>query len=388
MPNNNNHPMTIGIDVRCLMHKNYSGVAEYTYNLLTHLFKADPQNSYKLFYNSKTNVSATLPKFDQPNVKYQGFEYPNKLLNLSFKFLNYPKIDQIIKGADVFFLPNLIFSALSANCQKIITIHDLSFELFPNFFSYKRNLWHKIINPKKIINNCDKVIAVSQNTKIDLINLYDIPADKIEVVHSGVDHQLYNKINEQTKFKLIKEKYKLPNDFILYLGTIEPRKNIEGIIQAFNLFKEQNSKFKHLKLIIAGDKGWKYEKVFDLAQKSPYKQDIKFIGYVSRQDKPLLYNLSKIFLFPSFYEGFGLPVLEAQACGTPVIAGLNSAFPEILKNSALLINPDNLNEISQAIKELLTGKNLYQELMTKGLDNVKNFTWDKTAQKTLKILKA
>lgn len=383
MKNNISSGRKIGIDVRCLMHKNYSGVAEYTYNLLTNLFKIDKENQYQLFYNSKTDVSANLPKFNLPNVKYCAFNYPNKLLNFSFKFLNYPKIDQLIDKVDLFFLPNLIFSALSADCKKIITVHDLSFEIFPNFFSVKRRLWHKIINPKKIINRCDKIIAVSQNTKNDLINLYKIKAEKIKVIYSGVETELYKKINHPKKLTTIKEKYQLADNFILYLGTIEPRKNIEGIIQSFNLLKNNYPNLHNLQLVIAGDKGWKYETVFSLAQNSSYSQDIKFIGYVSRKDKPFLYNLAQIFIFPSFYEGFGLPVLEAQACGTPVIAGLNSAFPEILKDTAVLVNPDNLTEISQAINEILTNQPFKENLIKKGLTNIQRFTWRKTAQQTL-----
>lgn len=378
--------MQIGIDVRCLMHQNYSGVAEYTYNLLDNLFKIDKQNQYSLFYNSQKDINQNLPKFNYPNVKYQGFNYPNKLLNLSLKFLNYPKIDNLLDQIDIFFIPNLNFVSLTKKTKRIITIHDLSYERFPDFFSKKRNYWHKFINPQKLVKQCDKIIAVSQNTKNDLVEIYKTPTDKIKVIYSGVNTDLYKKINStDQKFKEIQKKYKLPKNFIFYLGTIEPRKNIEGIIESFNLVKK-NDRFKNLNLIIAGDKGWKYERALKMVKNSPFSKQIKFIGYLSRQDKPYLYNLAEIFVFPSFYEGFGLPVLEAQACGTPVIASLNSAFPEIVADSAWLVKPDNLTEISQSIQHILNNPEFKEKLIKKGLKNIKRFSWFKTAQETLNYL--
>jgi glycosyltransferase involved in cell wall biosynthesis len=378
--------MRIGIDVRCLMHQNYSGVAEYTYNLLDNIFKIDQKNQFILFYNSNKDIKANLPKFEYANVKYQGFKYPNKLLNLSIKLFNYPKIDKLLPDLDIFFIPNLHFVALSDKTKKVITIHDLSFERFPDFFSKKRNYWHKLINPQKLISQCDKIIAVSQNTKNDLIDIYKIAENKIKVIYSGVDTKLYKKFDKNDqKLSTVKEKYNLPDNFILYLGTIEPRKNIEGIIEAFNLLKIK-PEFKNLKLIIAGDKGWKYEQVFKLAKNSPYTDEIKFIGYVDRQDKPSLYNLAQLFVFPSFYEGFGLPVLEAQACGLPVIGSLYSSFSEITNNSAVLVKPDNITELSQAIMQVLSDQNFKNDLINRGNENIERFVWQKTAQETLDYL--
>lgn len=379
--------MNIAIDIRCLMNPNYSGVAQYTYNLLSNLFKLDQQNHYKLFYNSSQDIASNLPKFEHPNVEYYGFKYPNKLLNSAFLFLNYPEIEKMINGTDLFFIPNPNFCALTGQAQKILTIHDLSFELYPQFFSIKQRLWHKFIKPKNLTENSAKIIAVSQNTKNDLINLYQLPPAKIKVIYSGVDHDVYQPIDKtQPKFNQIITKYNLPARFILYLGTIEPRKNIEGIIEAFNLVKAQNQDLKDLELIIAGGNGWKSKHVFYTAKISPFTEQIKFIDYVPESHKPFLYNLAELFIFPSLYEGFGLPVLEAQACGTPVITSLNSAFPEIVADSAIMVNPDNLTEISQAMNQILSNPELKQSLITKGLANSARFTWTKCAQETLDYL--
>ncbi len=377
--------MRIGIDIRCLMQPNYSGVAEYTSNLLKNLFNLDKNNQYLLFYNARQNVEYNLPKFNYPNVKFKGFKYPNKLFNLSLKVLRYPKIDNLLEHTDIFFIPNLNFIALSKKCQKIITIHDLSYEISPHFFSHKRQWWHKIINPRQLIANCDKIIAVSQNTKNDLINLYKIPDTKIKVINSGIDQQLYKKIEKDDyHFAEITKRYQLPKQFIFFLGTLEPRKNVESLIEAFNQLKKR-PEFKNLELVLAGEKGWHYQNIFKLIEKSPYKKQIKYLGYIPKAEKPYLYNLAELFIFPSYYEGFGLPALEAQACGTPIIASLNSSFPEILADSAFLVASDNLTELSQAISQVLSQPELKQNLIHKGFENAKRFSWAKTAEQTLKL---
>ena len=379
--------MNIAIDIRCLMNPNYSGVAQYTYNLLDHLFKIDKQNHYKLFYNSSQNISGNLPKFDYPNVEFYGFKYPNKLLNAAFLFLNYPEIEQLVKGCDLFFVPNPNFCALNKRTNKVITVHDLSFELYPQFFSLKQRLWHKAIKPRQLITTSLKIIADSDNTKNDLIKLYGIEPKKIKVIYPGINHDVYKILDQNDfKFQQIKEKYQLPENFIFYLGTIEPRKNIEGIIEAFNLAKTQNPDSADLHLVIAGDIGWKYKHVFTTADKSSFADQIHFIGYVPENHKAYLYNLAQLFLFPSFYEGFGLPVLEAQACGLPVITSLNSSFPEVVADSAILVNPDNLTEISRAIIQILTIPELKQSLIQKGLTNAQRFSWRQCAQETLDCL--
>jgi len=379
--------MNITIDIRCLMNQNYSGVGEYTYNLLANLFKIDQRDQYQLFYNAQADVAANLPRFNYPNVKFFGFKYPNKLFNFSLKFFKYPKIDDLIKNTDIFFAPNLSFFALTNSSKKIITVHDLSFELYPSFFSLKRQFWHKVINPQKLMSAFDKIIAVSQNTKNDLINYYEIQTNKIKVVYSGIDHELFQPRDKNLpEFAQIKAKYQLPEKFILFLGTLEPRKNITGIIEAFNLLKNNFSEFADLNLVIAGEKGWGYKKIFDLAQRSPFTKQIFYLDYINRQDKPFLYNLAELFIFPSFYEGFGFPALEAQACGLPVIASSNSSFPEILGGSAFLVKPDQLEEIALAINQILTNSTLKQNLINKGLENVKRFSWQTCAQETLKYL--
>src|SRR3989304_2560121 len=171
-----NASATIGFDVRPLMHRPYTGVAEYTHALLAHLIPANDRFCYRLFYNSQKDATPDLPRFDYANCSYGGYSYPNKLLNASFRFLHRPRLDTLL-DADVMMLPNLNFAGVSPTTPTVVTVHDLSFELFPEFFSARQRLWHRAINPRALIAACDAIITVSRNTRADLAERYRIPAE-------------------------------------------------------------------------------------------------------------------------------------------------------------------------------------------------------------------
>ena len=364
--------MRIGIDVRCLLEPFPSGVAYYTKNLLSKLFEIDSANEYFLFYNSykKENLNL-IEKFKKyPNVHLKGFHYPNKFLNGSINFLHYPNIDKLIGGVDVFFAPNLQFISLSDKCKKVVTVHDISFDLYPEFLSLRRKLWHKFINPKRFIKQADKVIAVSKNTKKDVVKNYNISKEKIKVIYSGVDI-------DKNSVETGRGKY------ILTISTLEPRKNIESLIQAFIKLRQQE-KFKDYQLLIAGPKGWKADNIYKLAE---VDKNIKFLGFVSDQEKAELYKKAEVFVYPSFYEGFGFPPLEALAYQTPVIVSMNSSLPEILNDSAIYINPYDVNELTKALTEVLGNSSLRENLVSLGQEQIKKFDWQKTAEQTLDIFK-
>lgn len=380
--------MTIGIDIRCLLGEKHTGVGEYTMGLLRSLFLIDSKNKYnkyKLFCNSfrKNKIIDIFRNFK--NVKVYNFRYPNKLLNFSLKYLRFPRIDKLIGGVDLFFSPNVNFLSLSSSCKKVITFHDLSFERYPEFFSKKRQLWHKFINPRSLAEHSDLIIAVSNSTKNDLIQIYNIDSQKIKVIFSGIDKS-FQPISDKNCLDIIRNKYKLPEKFILYLGTIEPRKNIEGLILAFNKLR-QNSKIKH-KLVIAGEKGWLYKQIFNCASKINYKDDIIFTGFIEDKDKPAVYNLAEVFVYPSFYEGFGFPPLEAMACGTPVITSSVSSLPEIIDNAGLLVDPYNINEITEAMMQVILDKHLRESFREKGLERVKEFGWERCAKEMLREIES
>ncbi|MBU1146304.1 glycosyltransferase family 4 protein [Patescibacteria group bacterium] len=376
--------MNIGIDIRSLLLKERSGVGEYTYQILDALFRIDQKNNYFLFYNSWKGVGDFLPaewkKFE--NVHFCGFHWPNKLLNFCFKFLGWPKIDKMVfpEGKiDLFFIPNLNFISLSHSVKKIITVHDLSFERFPKFFSWKRRLWHWFVNPRKLIRSADKIIAVSENTARDLAELYDVSRDKMKIIYSGV-----NSGSGVSDVEAVKKKYNLPENFILFLGTLEPRKNIGGLIRAFEILKTEN-RGDH-KLVIVGPQGWLYKKILARAEESPVRDDIKFINYIAPEEKFVFYKLAKLFVYPSFYEGFGFPPLEAARVGTPVIVSTNSSLPEVMGVAALMVDPSNPAEMAKVMEQCLSDENLRVTLIEKGKAQAEKFNWQKCAEEVLTVL--
>jgi len=379
--------MKIGIDIRTLLDARPSGVSEYVLNLLKEMFKLDTANEYRLFYNCFGDCP-NLPEFKQANVKLIKYNYPNKVLNyLLFKIFNYPKLDKDL-AVDVFFMPHLNFIGLSVGAKSLLTVHDLSFLKYPEFFSARKNFWHRLVKAKKLLKRFSLVIAVSENTKRDIMELGGINPDKVKVIYSGVGEE-YKKlplINYQFSVKRVRDKYNLPERFILYLGTIEPRKNVDGIIRAYNQLRVMSCELRDYKLIIAGARGWKSENIYREWDKSAFKNDIKFLGYVEPDDKIYLYNLASVFIYPSFYEGFGFPPLEAMACGVPVVASFASSLPEVVGDAALMVDPYNINDLAGALEKVLVDENLKNKLIARGLEQAKKFSWRETARAYLSEL--
>ncbi|MDR3582749.1 MAG: glycosyltransferase family 1 protein [Candidatus Pacebacteria bacterium] len=383
--------MKIAIDVRCLTDGRRTGVEEYTLSLLENIFEIDRKNKYVLFLNAWKEPRfdfSTLEKY--PNVKLKRLRIPNKLLNFSFWYQDWPKINRLVGGADIVFSPNIIFGAVSKYVKHVTTIHDLSFERYPEYFSQKRRWWHIFINARKICRQANRIIAVSESTKKDVVSLYGIDPQKIAVIPSAVSDKFRIINRNDAKLVKVKEKYNLPYKFILFLGTIEPRKNIVGLVRAFSAFQKfarENKKddLQKYKLVIAGSSGWKNEGIFQEINNSESKDDIQVINFVDDEDKPYIYNLASLFVYPSFFEGFGFPPLEAMKCGVPVIASNNSSLPEIVGNAGILIDPDKPEEIFRAMREVLSSRELQLELIKKGFEKADQFAWKKTAQKTLEI---
>lgn len=374
--------MKIGFDIRPLMDENYSGVSIYTFNLLREILKQDSVNTYKLFYNSFKNKEKNIPLFEQPNVEITATSYPNKILNyLFFRTLNRPRIDRKAK-VDLFFMPHLNFIAFSKKTKNIVVVHDLSFLHYPYFFTRRQNFWHKALKIKKLLQNASVIIAVSENTKNDIINFYNIPERKIKVIYSGVGAEFKLIDKQDNKFLKLKQQYNLPEKFMLYLGNVEPRKNIESILEAYIFFRNENPE-KNIGLVIAGSSAWKNKIVKTMAQNCHYKKDIYFLGYVKNEDKPYLYNLAEIFLFPSFYEGFGFPPLEAAACGTPVITSNTSSLPEIMRENAILINPHDITELKDAMLQILQDENLAEKMRVNGIRHAQKYSWEKCAREVI-----
>lgn len=375
--------MTIGIDIRILGNPVKSGIEEYTENLMPELLKEGKDIQFKLFYSSYRKSLPDYEWINSPNVKLYKFNYPNNFLFTSSRFFNRPFLDKMVGGADVFFFPHFFISSLSPICKRVTTFHDLSYMHFPEHLTLRKKIWHNF----QMISEwqakfSDRIISVSESTKYDLINFYKVDPARIEVIYSGIVTSNIPRTFNVVNFK--REK-KLPDRFILFLGKIEPRKNITGIIRAFNNLKV-NPKYKNVGLVIAGAKGWLYKDIVKEANRSNYREQIIFTDHIRDEERFLYYRAADVFVYPSFFEGFGFPPLEAMGCGTPVITSRNSSLPEVVSSSAITVDPYDINELELWIIKILDDKNLSNLMAKRGAEQASKFNWRDTAVRTLKAL--
>ncbi len=369
--------MKIAIDLRSLSSGTVSGVENYCMNLLENMLELDRQNQYVLFSNSMR--AKKMPDFHYVNSKTVQSRIPSKILNLAFKF-NLQKVEKFTGVVDWFFMPNLNQFSISPQTRLAITVHDLSPVILPEFYNLKRKLWHKFLNYKEAFNRANILFAVSEFTKNDLIRIFNIDSNKIKVIYPGIDHRQFNQnipVNEQ---RTVRNIYGLPGDYILFLNTVEPRKNLAGVISAFEKLQSPAS------LVIAGRLGWKYGNDFKLIKNSKKSAKIRYIGYVAERYKPALVKMAKLLVYPSFYEGFGFQPLEAMAVGTPVVASHLTSLPEIVGDSGLLVDPYNPNSLAGAMEDILNNEKLRSLLIQKGFIQSQKFNWEKTAGEVLQEL--
>lgn len=379
--------MKIGIDIRCLIGGKRTGVEEYTLELLEHIFAADRENEYVLFWSAWRLPDCPLD-WDRrfPNVRLVSFKIPNKLLNFCLWYFRFPHLDRLVGGVDIFFLPNLNFAAFSESVRVVLTAHDVSFERYPGTFSWKRRLWHVFVNFRRLALRADRVIAVSRSTRDDLVETIGVTPKSIRVVQSGISGQFRQMDRNDATLLDVKRRYGLPYRFILFVGTIEPRKNILSLARAFDTLSEGGEALDY-DLVITGTNGWKYRDTLEGIDRLSSRSRIRFTGFVRDEDKPALYNLSSLFIFPSLYEGFGFPPLEAAACGVPVMVSNTSSFPETIGAGAMLIDPLRPDDMARALREMLRDKPLRDELSRRGMACAAQFKWADTARKTLGVFR-
>lgn len=392
--------MNVVIDIRPLMGGRTSGIEIYIHNLLENMAKLDTENRYILFANAVKDQSSYVPHIQQKNFTILQTRIPNKLLNLSIFLFRWPKLDRLILGKlirssktdfipgpvnekriNIFFMPDLRPCALSHNVKKILTIHDLAFHHFPQFFKLKTRIWYRLMRPKKEIIEGQKIIAVSHATKNDLVKTYNTLPEKIHVIYHGISADFGNNIGEESK-RTIMTKYHLPAKFFLSMCTIEPRKNILRLIEAFMLFKNNNPQ-NDIKLVLAGTKN---KKIFKNVQ-FPYKNEIILSGFIDEKDKAALYTMAEAFVYPSLWEGFGLPLLEAMKCKIPIITSNNTSMKEIVGGSGILVNPESTQELSFAMEKILDPI-LRAQFKIEMAEKIKNFSWGKCARETLNVFYA
>lgn len=357
----------IGIDIRPLLEPRRAGVPTYAAAMIRALVaRADIR--YALFLNSFGRpIPADIPP-ESPVVEHCFSRLPNRLLNAGFR-IGLPSVERFTGRLDALWLPNLNF--ISTKAPLVVTVHDLSFERYPRFFTAKQRLWHSTLGVRSLLKRAARVAAVSEHTKADVCESFGVPVERVVVVPPGIDARFAPQSEEEKS--RVRQAYGLHAPFFLFLGTIEPRKNVERLIAAYDACHSDAD------LVIAGGRGWLYERVMNRAARSPKRNRIKFLDYVIDADKPALYSAASAFIYPSFYEGFGIPPAEAMACGTPVIASRDSALGETVADAGLLVDPYDEGEIARAMDAVLEDTTLNARLRAAGLERAKLFTWGGSA---------
>jgi len=357
---------TIAIDIRHIYGKK-TGKGWYVHHLLKEILKKDKTNQY-ILYSKIDKPPFPLPK----NVILKTLKAPSLLWH--FSVIHNLKKQRV----DVFWAPTsyIIPAYAPKNIRTIITIHDLVALMFPENHN-KKAIFIERKTLKKAAKKAKYIFAVSNSTSKDIKKMFDIEKKKIIVTHCSAD-QDFRVIPLKESKKVIKE-LGINKKFILAVGTLEPRKNLIRLIRAFNNLSRNNFSTH---LVIVGGKGWQYK---DIYKESLQNKRINFLGYVKRSELVALYNQAEIFVFPSLYEGFGIPPLEAMQCGCPVITSDTSSLPEVVGKAAITVNPKNIREITGAIEKLLENEELHSELLRSGLYQSKKFSWSASAEIILKV---
>ncbi len=363
----------IGLDISCIS-RSKAGVGCYTRSLIRKLSEIDKDGVYA-FFSYKERRSGR-----KKTVKARMFhKVYGALRHTIWEQLLLP-LNLFIRGIDLIHSPAYV-TPMMKSCPTIITVHDMAYLLYPDKFVKAYRLYLKFWVPLSV-KRADIVVTDSIQSKRDIVKLLKVPEEKVEVIYLGVS-ELFRPVSDDEKLDAIRRKYNLPQEFILYVGTIEPRKNIIELIYAYGEFKKKVG--DTVKIVIGGKMGWLYDNIFEAIEGLGLKEDVIFTGYIADEDLPLVYNAAKVFVYPSLYEGFGLPPLEAMACGVPVVTSNTSSLPELVNGAGIMVNPDNPHELAEAIYNVLTNEELRKKMIKRGLEKAKKFTWEKTAKKTLEV---
>ena len=364
--------MKLIIDCRMI---NSSGIGTYIKNLLPFL-----ENYFDLILlgNEKEIEKLNLSKVKdiiQLNSKIYSIKEQLELFNKT------PK-------GDIFWSPHYNIPIFPIKVKKrVVTIHDVFHLAFYDTLNFKQKIYAKtMIN--LALKLSDIVFTVSNFSKSEITKHVKVREDKLKVVYNGVDQNIFKPIKDNDICKNIKNKYNLPDSFILYVGNVKPHKNLKNALLAF---EKVSTKFCDFKFVIIGKKeGFitgDNEIMRIIASSKVLNQNVVFTGYIEDKDLPFIYNVATIFVFPSLYEGFGLPPLEAMACGCPCVVSNAASLPEVCGDAAYYVNPYDVEDIARGIERVLTDENLRQSLIQKGFENVKRFSWENSAKKMIEIIK-
>ncbi len=371
--------MIIGIDGNEANVKNRVGVNMYAFELIWNLWKLQGQwkDKHKLIVYLKDDPLSDLPKETQ-NFKYKiipggGLWIITKLMpNL---FFGKPK-------PEVFFSPSH-YAPLIAPMPRVCSIMDLGYLEFSGQFT-KKDFWQLKLWTAISVFVSKYIIAISKATKDDIVRHYPFSKNKIHVTQLAYDSDNFNADISSSDVRRVKNKYSIVDDYILYLGTLKPSKNVEGLIEAFSLIA---NRYPLITLVIAGKKGWLYKSIYGKTEVLGLNDRIVYTNFVSEEDKPALRKGARVFVQPSFWEGFGIDTLSAMAMGIPVVASNVGSLPEIVGSAGILVNPYDPDSIADGINKVLSmSKSDYNSMVSKGLAQASKFSWEKTARETLEVL--
>lgn len=371
---------TIGVDIRVLQDRRQSGVAVYVRNILANLVRLPGEARFRYFSGGWKPSARPLPsEVLTDRVTVVRPRLPNRALNMSMAFLGRPHLDRLAGPVDRFFLPHVLFAAFSPRCPYVVTVHDLSFLRVPDLFSRWSRLWHAALRVGRLLRGAHRIIALSEHTKRDVCDLFHLPSERVTVIRSGIEPPRPPKASADVFGRLgVRQPY------LLVLGTLDPRKNLRATLEAFARVRPRLPEYTQL--VFAGGPGWSRVKNFPPSADPALGDRVLLTGEVSNEDRDALLAGAAALLYPSLYEGFGFPVLEAFSAGVPVIASATTAIPEVAGDGAILVDPNNVAEIAAAIERVANDRPLVERLGIAGRRIAAGYRWKAAAEKTLTVL--
>ncbi len=370
--------MTIGIDASRANKDFKTGTEWYSYYIIEELKKITPVNTQVILYTNE-KLKGGLEKM--PNEKWQekDLKWPPKYLWTQIRLW----WELFINPPDYFFVPahTIPFLPLRKKTKVLVTVHDVGFKRSPELYKKIQVLYHDS-TMRRIKQRADVIITDSEFSKNEIVELYNINSERIKVIYLGYDKEKFRKIDDVDK--LVLDKYKITRPYILYIGRIEKKKNVANMIHSLALVKD---KHPDLRLVLAGGSGFDFEAVKQIITDLKLENEIIIPGYIDETDLPQVIASAEVFLFPTLYEGFGLPILQAMACETPVVTSDMDPHREVAGGATLLTDPKDAQAIADSINSILENDSLRQKLVQKGIARVKDFSWTKTAESILAIMK-
>ena len=378
--------MIIGIDASRAIKQNKTGVEWYAYYVISELVKLDTQNQFVLYIEDEPDEWLKKTS-ERKNIKIKQSRWPFKFLWTQGRL----SLEMLFNAPDVLFIPASAMPIIHPQ-NTVAVIHDIGFMRYPEVYGKWQKFYLKW-STRFAVKHAKKIITISEFSKKEIIKYFSAAADKIFVTHLGYDAEKFNNTAETQNFASLRDvlkKYNIVQPYILSVGRLEYKKNTDGLIKAFATLKGRDAIYRvstvETKLVLAGRPGFGFVEIEKLIKENNLENDVIILNYVDDNDLPYLYNGAAALIFPSRYEGFGLPVLEAFACGTPVICSNAASLPEVAGKAAVLVEPDNTEALAAAIENVLADETVRTELTYKGSEQTKRFSWEKCGTETLDVL--